>query len=325
MQNKKKLPSLKETVCLFDREHMGSLAIRRLSTGMKNLDDALGGGISPGLYVLGAIPNLGKSTFALQIAQNISAAGTPVLFFSMEMPKSRIAAKALNRQIFINTRNPRYSADLLLRRESASDTALWTQVEIARSRVAEECRNLYIIERDEQICSAQDILQIVERSMEELGPQQSPVVVVDYLQILSGGKAGGYMSDKAIVDANIRALTTLATQKKLPVMVISAFNRTNYQAQVSMEAFKESGAIEYSADVILGMQLHTVGSRKFNINREKAKNPRQIEIVLLKQRYGKSGHTLSFRYYPAHDYFEAAEDESVVDDFFPELPERSLD
>ena len=58
---------------------------------------------------------------------------------------------------------------------------------------------------------------------------------------------------------------------------------------------------------------------------EKARNPRDIQIVILKQRYGKSGNTLSFRYYPANDYFEEAEGNTGTDDFFPELPGRFLD
>lgn len=325
MQNERKLSSLNKTVGLFDRKHIHSMAIRRLSTGMKNLDNALGGGIRPGLYVLGAIPNLGKSTFVLQIAQNLSAQGTPVLFFSMEMPENRIASKALARQLFINTQTPRYTSDLLLNEESASDGEFWEQVDLAREQVAEECKNLYVIERSENISSAGEIARVVEQFMGTLESGQMPVVVVDSLQILSGEQNNTYWGDRAVVDSNIRTLTTLATQKKIPVFVISSFNRTNYQAPVSMEAFKESGSIEYSADVILGMQLSAVNSKHFNLNEEKAKSPRDIEIVVLKQRYGKSGSTLAFQYYPANDYFKEVGLDEESDDFFPELPERSLD
>lgn len=90
LKGKKHLVSLDETVRLFERKYIKGLAIHRVSTGIKSLDCALGGGVSAGLYVLGAIPNLGKSTFILQIAQNISKSGTPVLFFSMEMTKKEL-------------------------------------------------------------------------------------------------------------------------------------------------------------------------------------------------------------------------------------------
>lgn len=324
--NQKNLRSLKETVQSFERNNIKKFAIRRISTGMKNLDRALGGGISAGLYVLGAIPNLGKSTFTLQVAQNISNSGTPVLFFSMEMTERRIASKALSRQIYIDTRDPRYSSDVLLNENAASDNTLWKYMDNARKEVEEACRNLYVIERNGIVNSAKDIADIVEEYLKGLGEEdKKPVVIVDYLQILSGPENNKFVSDRAIVDYNIGVLTTLAAQKQLPIIAISSFNRTNYQVQVSMESFKESGAIEYSADVIMGMQLSAVGSKNFNINEEKTKNPRSIDIVILKQRYGQSGNKLSFKYYPANDYFEEVGRERNKDEFFPELEERRLD
>lgn len=326
-ERKKQIDSLDETVRLFKRKYIEGLAIHRVSTGIKSLDRALGGGVSAGLYVLGAIPNLGKSTFVLQIAQNISKSGTPVLFFSMEMSKKRIASKALSRQLFINTKNPRYSSDMILNEKAASDDALWEQMEKARKEVEEASKNLYIIERDEAVNSAKDIVDIVEQYLEEQEEEEKgnkPVIIIDYLQILSGGKDANLVSERNIVDYNIRELTRLAMEEELPVIVISSFNRTNYQVEVSMEAFKESGAIEYSADVIMGMQLSAVGSKGFDINKEKTKNPREIDIVILKQRYGRSGNKLSFEYYAANDYFKEIGEETV-DEFFPELPERRLD
>lgn len=324
MGNESFFTSLKETVQLFDQTHIKALAIHRMSTGMSSLDKALGGGISAGLYVLGAIPNLGKSTFALQIAQNISAKGNPVLFFSMEMNKSRIASKAICRQLFIETGNPKYTSDMLLNEGISSNMGLWNKMNEVRKKVERDCENLYIIERNERINSAKDIAKVVEQFMEETNGKR-PLVIVDYLQIISGDKDSNFMSDRAVIDQNIRVLTTMATKKRIPVIAISAFNRNNYREEVSMESFKESGAIEYSADVILGMQLKGVGNSKFDINKEKIKNPRDIEIVILKQRYGKSGNKLEFKYYPANDYFEEVSKEETIGDFFPELPERRLD
>lgn len=74
----------------------------RLGTGFPGLDGLLGGGISPGVLVLGAISNLGKSTWVLQIAQHVAAEGNPVLYFSLEMPRIRVASKAVSRQIFVD-------------------------------------------------------------------------------------------------------------------------------------------------------------------------------------------------------------------------------
>ncbi len=73
MQHNDLPTSLRETILQFSPGMVDDLMTRRISTGFSGLDQALGGGLSPGLYVLGAIPNLGKSTFALQIAQSIRA------------------------------------------------------------------------------------------------------------------------------------------------------------------------------------------------------------------------------------------------------------
>ena len=90
----------------------------------------------------------------------------------------------------------------------------------------------------------------------------------------------------------------------MPVIGISSFNRANYRIEVSMEAFKESGAIEYSSDVLLGLQLEGAGEKDFNAKEAKKKNPREIELVVLKNRYGKIGDTLQFRYFPMFNYLE---------------------
>ena len=95
----------------------------------------------------------------------------------------------------------------------------------------------------------------------------------------------------------------LATRKKLPVVVISAFNRSNYMSEVSMEAFKESGAIEYSADVLIGLQLAGVGGDKFDAEQAKRENPRKIEVKVLKNRNGPVVPSYLMYYYPADNLF----------------------
>ena len=74
-----------------------------------------------------------------------------------------------------------------------------------------------------------------------------------------------------------------------------------------MEAFKESGAVEYSSDVLIGLQLKgagkKVGNEKFNPTEAKRKNPREVELVVLKNRDGAVGDKVSFEYYSMFNYF----------------------
>jgi len=97
---------------------------------------------------------------------------------------------------------------------------------------------------------------------------------------------------------------------KLPVIAISSFNRENYNTPVTMTAFKESGAIEYSSDVLMGLQLGGIWTREGKIDKNvdiyvaKNKDPRDIELVVLKNRNGKAGNAVAFSYRPRFNYFE---------------------
>jgi hypothetical protein len=71
-----------------------------------------------------------------------------------------------------------------------------------------------------------------------------------------------------------------------------------------MESCKESGAIEYSSDVLIGLQLKGVEMSEFDVNAAKKKSPREIELVILKNRNGISGDKLEYKYYPLFNYFE---------------------
>ena len=98
-------------------------------------------------------------------------------------------------------------------------------------------------------------------------------------------------------------LKRLSRDHKIPVIVISSFNRENYSVKVAMQAFKESGAIEYSTDVPIGLQLKGTGESNFDVDEAKAKHPREIEAVILKNRNGVTGKKISYNYYTMFNYF----------------------
>ena len=71
-----------------------------------------------------------------------------------------------------------------------------------------------------------------------------------------------------------------------------------------MQAFKESGAIEYSTDVLIGLQLMGVGDKNFDVDAAKSKNPREVEAVILKNRNGRTGGKIGYDFYAMFNYFE---------------------
>jgi replicative DNA helicase len=76
----------------------------------------------------------------------------------------------------------------------------------------------------------------------------------------------------------------------------------SYKGEVKEEAFKESGAIEYSSDILIGLQVKGA-DKDINITEEKKKNPRDIELVILKNRNGAAGITLFYSYNTLFNHF----------------------
>ena len=140
----------------------------------------------------------------------------------------------------------------------------------------------------------------VARHIAETG--QKPVVLIDYLQIIA--PVDVHFTDKQNLDRIVCALKKLSRQHRLTILAISSFNRENYNLEVSMNAFKESGGIDYSADVLLGLQARGAGRPGFSIDEEKRKDPRELELKILKNRSAAQGQSIPFRCYPAFSYFE---------------------
>ena len=115
---------------------------------------------------------------------------------------------------------------------------------------------------------------------------------------------------KETIDDSIQRLKKLQTKHQLVVIVISSFNRSNYNSQVEFSSFKESGGIEYMADVVWALQLKVInylasggGEICKQIRDEKKKIPREVELVCLKNRFGISSYNCFYNYYPQHDLF----------------------
>ena len=278
-----------------------------IPTGFKGLDAVLDGGLYEGLYIVGAISSLGKTTLITQIADQIAQAGQDVLIFSLEMARAEIMAKSISRHTLQQVlssggdiRNAKTTRGITTgkRYENSSKTErdLINGAIVAYSQYA---GHIYISEGIGNI-GAEQIRETVKQHTLFTG--NTPVVIIDYLQILAPYSERA--TDKQNTDKAVMELKRISRDYKTPVIGISSFNRANYSVSVTMEAFKESGAIEYSSDVLIGLQLKGMGEKDFDANEAKKKSPREIELVILKNRNGNTGDKLGFRYYPLFNYFE---------------------
>ncbi len=265
-----------------------------LSTGFPALDSLLGGGLFGGLYVLGAPSSLGKTTLLLQLADSIAAAGRDVLFVSLEMSRWELLAKSLCRTAGV-------SAGFGVR-ELLSGGLPHKQVEALLNQYNSTAgQHLFVLVGENGLTPAQIGAKAKEHK-ERRG--QAPVVIVDYLQILSAESPR--LTDKQNTDRAVLALKGISRDLDTPVLAASSFNRDSYSRSVSMEAFKESGAVEYAADVLFGLQMSGMNKEGFDLNKAKAATPREEELVLLKNRSGIAYGVVPLRYYPAANLFEQA-------------------
>lgn len=283
-----------------------------ISTGFQLFDEALDGGLFPEqLVFLGAISSLGKTTFLLQVCDNIAAAGTPVLFFSLEMSRNEIMAKSISRYTFttaiqddIKTNNAKTMRGIA----AGSRHKLYSRTEIELINKASKLygegagQNFYIYEGNGDT-GIEEIGQTVKEFIKLTGKR--PLVFIDYLQILAPHDPK--MTDKQNTDHAVKVLKQLARDESIAILAISSLNRANYSEKISMQAFKESGAIEYSSDVLLGMQLKGMGTSEFDVNEAKRKDPREVELHFLKNRNGVMSKPILFNYYPAFNYYKEIE------------------
>ena len=280
-----------------------------VSTGFSNFDKNLNGGLRQGLHVIGAISGLGKTTFALQLADQIAQSGQDVLFFSLEMSRAELGKKSTNRHLYnlvesdsvqgVNIEicsklaNINYSSTKIRKTEVPYLIA-------ALNNYSLSAKHLYFFEDEykNHPISANLISALSKKHKEVTG--NTPVIFVDYLQVLE--PICNRMVDKQNVDDSVRVLRKLSRELHTVVFAISSFNRDNYKEPVNISSFKETGSIEYSADYLYGMQLkgmdyehgekeQTRLSRireleKNTIQRKNNNQPIAIEIKCLKNRFG---------------------------------------
>ena len=279
------------------------------STGFPLLDEVLSGGMREGLTVIGAISSLGKTTMAQQIADNVAQSGQDVLFISLEMARTELMSKSISRETLIevlendgNIRNAKTSIGITDASKHKNYSRDEKQlINTAIKRYDEYASHIYIVEAFGQI-GFQDVRELVKIHYEKTG--KVPIVVIDYLQIMKPDDPRA--TDKTNTDKAVNGLKQISRDFKTTIVAISSLNRESYNRPMSLTAFKESGAIEYSSDVLIGLDFTKMleNSNEMDFEEEKDKVPRNITLTILKNRNGRTGKRINYLYDPRFNYFE---------------------
>lgn len=321
---KEKTPIEKYRACNFLADFLEdteTLKTKCISTGFESFNAAMDGGLYPGLYVLGAVSSMGKTSLMLQLADQIAASGQNVLYFTLEMGAHELIAKSLSRYTYIanlgGSLTEQQADQRSLTARSVSDKNKWANFnnyqranfESAQENYyAEVSNNLWFFESLGDI-GTDDIRQEMERHQETTG--RTPIVFIDYLQILK--PFNEFWTEKRNTDKAITELRKISRDYKAVIFCISSLNRGSYAGDIDMSAFKESGAIEYGSDVLLALQPPGLESgetpkaakaNKERINEAKRKVNRDLELKVLKNRSGETGQRIQFTYNTKFNFFD---------------------
>lgn len=263
------------------------------------------GGLRTGLYVVGAASSLGKTTFVQEIADNVASQGEHVLFFSLEMSKKELIAKSLVRtmgevkRVMKTPGEITYTRDLL--NGNIKDYDIFTQAIGLYGNVA---KNLFIYEGMFDM-NVYVIRQEIEKHIRL--HNRKPLVIVDYLQILE--PLNDRLTEKQATDKNITELKRITRDLDIALIAISSFNRDGYNKEASFSSFKESGSIEYGSDVVIALELEKIkelevdkstgkvkGDQIEALNKAKGSLVRDINLKILKNRFGKAFEEIQYSY-----------------------------
>lgn len=159
-----------------------------VSTGFPGLDKLLGGGLYPGLYVMGAISSLGKTSLVLQIADGIAETGRDVVYFTLEMSGEELAAKSVSRLSLDLDGTVGKTKAVTMRQVLCGERNPIMERAMERYEMGAG-KHLFFVE---SAMGVEDIRARTQRHAQLR--RQGPVVVVDYLQILK--PADGRSTDK---------------------------------------------------------------------------------------------------------------------------------
>ncbi len=248
-----------------------------IATGFADVDKCCRGGFRGGdLIILGARPSVGKTAFALNIAEHVAMCGKTVAVFEMEMAKEtlvqRLAASVGRASLYDAERQDLEACDRLLR--AAQEIEKWP---------------LYIVDR-----AAQTFQQIKAAAYRIKQQRGLSLIIIDHLGLMSTSRRRDGTREQEIAELS-RSFKGLAREMDCPVLVLSQLNRAienrGKDSLPTLADLRESGAIEQDADIVMLMA--------------RALDSKTAKIVIAKNRNGKTG-TLDFVWFCEYFTFRSA-------------------
>lgn len=247
-----------------------------LSTGYTQLDGALGGGLaSPGVITLAARPGVGKSMMALNIAENVAAAGNPVMYVSLEMSRNQLLARRVGRISGVSYN--KIMRGEIRNEERRDGRSEWNRVTSALAAISE--RPLYIADKT---CGMAEI-EMMGRSVEGLR-----LLVIDHMGLVKRENANGKLYEQ--VTATSHEILALSKKLEVPVLSLCQLNRESTKRndkKPNLADLRNSGAIEEDSDAVILLHREAM-----YLPKEMQPNPweaQHLNVDVAKNRHGATG------------------------------------
>ncbi|MCA9349018.1 replicative DNA helicase [Candidatus Saccharibacteria bacterium] len=252
----------------LDELHRDKGKLRGVSTGFKDLDNVLAGLQKSDLIVIAARPAMGKTAFSLQLAHNVAVkAGQPVLMFNLEMSKEQLVDRLLSVESGVDAWN--------IRTGNLSDQD-FERIGRAMGTLGEA--PIFIDDTP-----GLTISELRTKAKREQHQRQLGLIIVDYLQLMSGGGRGNDFNRVQEISEISRGLKLVARELNVPVIALSQLSRSvesRTPPHPQLSDLRESGSIEQDADVVAFLY------RDEYYNPENTQKPGILDVMIRKHRNG---------------------------------------
>jgi replicative DNA helicase len=266
-------------------ERMEHKEISGLRTGIVDFDEKIGGIKAGNFVVVAARTSIGKTSFILEIAKNVSQR-EPVLFFSLEMSKEELTEKIFSNYSNVSgglLKNSRYMNESHIKQLNGSMSAI-------------ENSKLYI---DDTAGIRLSDLIIKTRRFLSVHPDLK-LIIVDYMQIMKSDTKG--LSTKERIDELCTGMRDFAKEIKVPLICLSQINRgveTREDKRPTLADLKESGKQEEDANMVIMLYRE-------DYYKDKGNDPSLTEVIIAKNRGGQVG-TIKVMFHKAVSRFMAVD------------------
>jgi len=289
---------IKDSILAIEKLYHKNEQYTGIPSGFKDFDDYTSGFQKSEFIIIAARPSVGKTAFALNIAQNMGIRQKRnVAIFSLEMSKEALVQRMLCSEARIDSQK--------LRRGFLGSED-WAPLTTAAGKLAEA--NIYIDETP-----AISDMQLRAKARRIKARHGLDVVIVDYLQLMSSTRRRNEGKTQEISEIS-RSLKALARELNIPVIALSQLSRavesrSRTDKRPILSDLRESGAIEQDADVVAFLYREEL--YKPNTDRKGI-----AEVIIQKQRNGPTG-TIELRFFKEYTRFENLEKEyETVTDYY---------